>query len=160
MEVGLFHTPILLLLFEKTPTCALYIAVPREGLLQVPYQNIRPETVQHLKRYILKDKAFLIHNIEELPYAKHIFSHIEWHMTGFAVDVQLLPGNSSDIREDEAEYYSRDKVGRKPQWTWADHHELKTKYALPSAFRYFMEFLPGTGYGHSETEGGANGTDR
>ena len=46
--------------------------------------------------------------------AKHIFSHIEWHMTGRTVrcETDALPAG----------------------WVWADERELREIYAVPSAF--------------------------
>ena len=49
--------------------------------------------------------------------AKHIFTHIEWHMTGYVLSVT---------------------GGDTQQWTWADADALRT-YALPSAFARFRE---------------------
>ncbi len=51
--------------------------------------------------------------------AKHIFSHIEWHMTGFFVDCP-------DFAAPE-------------DWVWVTPQELKTEYPVPSAFRAFTE---------------------
>jgi A/G-specific adenine glycosylase len=49
---------------------------------------------------------------------KHIFSHIEWHMTGLAAlaDGPELPEG----------------------WVWAGRRELRERYAVPSAFRAFQ----------------------
>lgn len=46
--------------------------------------------------------------------AKHIFTHIEWHMTAHIAEAEsdTLP----------------------PGWVWASKRELKERYALPSAF--------------------------
>lgn len=49
---------------------------------------------------------------------KHIFSHIEWHMTGLGARLA-----SPDLPED---------------WVWANREELSQIYALPSAFRAFQ----------------------
>ncbi len=60
--------------------------------------------------------------LKPLPPAKHIFTHIEWHMTGWRVWLAPLP---------EAQ-----------KLTWADADELRAGYPLPSAFRPFLrEFL-------------------
>ena len=48
---------------------------------------------------------------------KHIFSHIEWHMSALMGD---LPGETLPAG-----------------WVWADRDDLREKYALPSAFRCF-----------------------
>lgn len=45
---------------------------------------------------------------------KHIFSHVEWHMT-----VHLLRADSDQLPEG---------------WVWADRRELETVYAIPNAF--------------------------
>lgn len=46
--------------------------------------------------------------------AKHIFTHIEWHLTARVVHTE------SDILPDG--------------WVWADRNELKHRYAIPNAF--------------------------
>ena len=52
---------------------------------------------------------------------KHIFTHIEWHMTAYTVAPagETLP----------------------PGWVWADRAALAEKYALPSAFRCFAHIV-------------------
>ena len=56
--------------------------------------------------------------LEKLPAAKHIFTHVEWHMTGWA----------GEVREEASGF------------RWADGEELAEKITLPSAFRaYFPE---------------------
>ena len=49
---------------------------------------------------------------------KHVFTHIEWHMTGYAAEAE------SDALPDG--------------WVWATGEELEHFYALPSAFRPFL----------------------
>ena len=46
--------------------------------------------------------------------AKHIFTHIEWHMTVMTAEAEgdTLPEG----------------------WVWADRHEIKNRYAIPNAF--------------------------
>ena len=51
--------------------------------------------------------------------AKHIFTHVEWHMTG-----QYIKAN---------EFF--------PQYAWASAEEIKEKYALPSALKAFTGWL-------------------
>ncbi len=51
--------------------------------------------------------------------ARHIFTHIEWHMTAWAGELpadQLPPG-----------------------WVWANRAQLKETYSIPSAFAGFMD---------------------
>ena len=51
--------------------------------------------------------------------AVHIFTHVEWHMTGYLVE-------------------AKEKF---PQYTWKTAAEIAEKYALPSAFKAFKGWL-------------------
>ena len=60
--------------------------------------------------------------LKPLPPAKHIFTHIEWHMTAWRVWLAPLPESGKLV--------------------WADAKELREGYPLPSAFRaYLQNFL-------------------
>ena len=51
--------------------------------------------------------------------AKHVFTHVEWHMTGYLV-------KANDFN---------------PDYVWATAEEIKNGYALPSAFKAFAQWL-------------------
>lgn len=51
--------------------------------------------------------------------AKHIFTHIEWHMQGYLIEV-------AEVSE---------------QFVWCERKELQEKYALPSAFKKYVSIL-------------------
>lgn len=54
---------------------------------------------------------------KELPTAKHIFSHVEWHMSGYLIRVtEEIPG-----------------------LLFADREELKEKYPIPNAFAAYRK---------------------
>ena len=56
---------------------------------------------------------------EKLPEAKHIFSHVEWHMSGYLVRAgEEIPG-----------------------MLFADRGELKEKYPIPNAFAVYRKLL-------------------
>lgn len=57
--------------------------------------------------------------VHTLHDAKHIFSHREWHMTAFSVQVH-------------------ESV---PEFLWASGQELEEEYTLPSAFKAYINFL-------------------
>ncbi len=61
--------------------------------------------------------------IEELPAAKHIFSHVEWHMIGYKVRVDEL-----------------EKTNRK-NFLFIHPEEIEKKYPIPSAFEKYMKEL-------------------
>ena len=54
--------------------------------------------------------------------ARHIFTHIEWRMTGYLVDVP--PEVAGALR-----------------YIWATPEEIRTRYAIPSAFKAFAEWV-------------------
>ena len=68
--------------------------------------------------------ALGIHGVTEakpIPKAKHIFSHIEWRMTGYTVTVEAQPAPDGCI--------------------WATREQLQTEYTLPGAFRAYKPLL-------------------
>lgn len=68
-----------------------------------------------------------IKEIEKLPGAKHIFSHVEWHMTGYRI--RLEEGT-------DAAYFAGDAF-------WAEKQELSEVYPLPGAFQAYTRFICG-----------------
>lgn len=65
--------------------------------------------------------------IEKCGQAKHIFTHIEWHMTAYRIRVEEPPETSG--------------------LTWVTKEELEAQYTLPSAFRPFLDELQFFGWG-------------
>lgn len=57
--------------------------------------------------------------LSSLAPARHIFSHIEWQMTGFLARTEAAPLPSDD-------------------WRWADCRALREEYAVPSAFKTYF----------------------
>ncbi len=55
--------------------------------------------------------------------AKHIFSHVEWHMCGYLIELSRLPGR---LPEDVF---------------FAEWEELKDRYPIPNAFSVYRKFL-------------------
>lgn len=65
--------------------------------------------------------------IRKLPTAKHIFSHIEWHMTGYEIRIPELSGEElEELQEDETYFVS--------------HKELTEHYSIPSAFEKYKRY--------------------
>ena len=56
---------------------------------------------------------------EKLPEAKHIFSHVEWHMNGYLVQTDQIPG----------------------QYLAVERQELQNRYAIPNAFQAYYQKL-------------------
>ena len=94
---------------------------PAEGLLGGLYEfpcmdgHADPEAVE--KR--LTALGLTVTSVTPLPPAKHLFSHIEWRMIGYAVEV-AAPAPAED-------------------WFWAELGELDERYAIPSAYGAYRE---------------------
>lgn len=88
------------------------------GLYELP--NL-PEhlTRKELEKYCREIGLMPIH-VKKLPPAKHIFSHVEWHMIGY------------DIRVDELE-----KTNKK-EYLFIHPEEIQKTYPIPSAFEMYM----------------------
>jgi len=59
--------------------------------------------------------------VESLPPAKHVFTHIEWHMKGIWVQIDSIPSTNP--------------------FTWASAAELRESYPLPSAYRFYLKYF-------------------
>lgn len=67
----------------------------------------------------LKGKGILPLSMKPCGSAKHIFTHLEWRMTGFQVEC----GKPSEA------------------FTWASAEDIRLHYAVPTAFSYFLKQL-------------------
>lgn len=100
---------------------------PQKGLLAGMYEF--PNVAGHLTRE--EALAYVEHmqlepvKIEPLEDAKHIFSHIEWHMAGYMVRVAQLDDSSS----------------QKPGYVFAEAADSEEKYAIPSAFARYTKYM-------------------
>ncbi|MCD8014334.1 MAG: A/G-specific adenine glycosylase [Lachnospiraceae bacterium] len=76
---------------------------------------------------------FLPIRIHPLPEAKHIFSHVEWHMTGYSVLVedcekQVVPSDT-------------DSSDAKSPLFFIEPDVIRRKYPIPSAFDAYRKFI-------------------
>lgn len=67
----------------------------------------------------LKGKGIFPLSVEPCGSARHIFTHLEWRMTGFLVECE----KPSDA------------------FTWASAEDIRLHYAVPTAFSYFLKQL-------------------
>lgn len=98
---------------------------PAKGLLAGMYELPNTEGCLDEKEAVAycKDLGLTPVRLKKLPPAKHIFSHVEWHMTGYEVIV------------DELEKTNNHK------FLFAKLDEIKEKYPMPSAFDGFKRWL-------------------
>ena len=64
--------------------------------------------------------------IKKLGHAKHIFSHVEWHMTGY------------EILVDELEKSMTGREREKNGIIFAEIRQLREEYPMPSAFEAYV----------------------
>lgn len=98
---------------------------PKKGLLAGLYE------LPNLEGHLTRDEALeKVKNmqleplyIEKLPDAKHIFSHIEWRMTGYLIRVASLD------------------TDRELPFIFAEKKQSEKQYAIPSAFRTYVKYM-------------------
>jgi A/G-specific adenine glycosylase len=98
---------------------------PARGLLAGMYEfpNLKgyldeDQAVSHVRKMDLNPLR-----IERLADAKHIFSHVEWHMKGYLIRVEAL-GDEEPARQ-----------------LFVDLADFKEKYPIPSAFGAYTDYL-------------------
>ena len=98
---------------------------PQEGLLAGLYELPNVEGHLSMDEALQKVKEMNLEplHIEPLPEAKHIFSHIEWRMTGYRIRVSSL-----EERKESSFIFTEKKQSEK-------------QYAIPSAFRAYIKYM-------------------
>lgn len=104
---------------------------PENGLLASLFEFVNLEgrmSEGEVRDFLSEHDAFAI-EITAIGKAKHIFTHIEWHMTG---------------------YFVRFTGGIKIDAIFASPDEIRKEYAVPSAFRFFLRYIEENGRGGNE----------
>ena len=93
--------------------------------------------------------------IRKLEPAKHLFSHVEWQMTGYEIRVtgfhdgrgegsarkDRTSQNSSDAKGNGAIYKSGDRPENETAWFLAEIGQVEKTYPVPSAFKAYAQYL-------------------
>ena len=106
---------------------------PGKGLLAGLYElpNVEGNLGQEEVLSLVKELGYAPIRIQPLGDAKHIFSHIEWHMTGYAVRVEE-PEMQPQVQSE--------KIGT-DGLLFVDAEDAKEKYAIPSAFAAYAKYM-------------------
>ncbi len=80
--------------------------------------------------------------VTALPDAKHVFSHVEWRMKGYLVDV-VTPCTEYGADRSEHPHILCTNGSRDETAVWASPEEIETAYSVPSAFRAYQPYLTG-----------------
>ena len=96
---------------------------PKKGLLSGLWEFPTLTCGQNMDNVdnILETSLELSENVDKTGTGKHIFSHIEWHMTGYHILLQ------KKIEDDK--------------YVWVTREEMEEEYAIPSAFEFMKDYL-------------------
>lgn len=98
---------------------------PKKGLLAGLYEFPNVEGHLSMDEVVSYSKSIGLTPVfvKELPVAKHIFSHVEWHMTGYAVKVDELEKNC------------------KEEMLFASPWEIQENHSMPAAFEGYTSYV-------------------
>lgn len=104
---------------------------PGKGLLAGLYElpNIEGKLNQEEVLLQVKEMDFSPIRIQKLEAARHIFSHIEWHMSGYAIRVE-----EAGLSEEQETKLRRELI-------FVDAKDAKERYAIPSAFAAYAKYM-------------------
>lgn len=113
---------------------------PDSGLLAGLYElpNIEGHYSPGEIRKIFQEQNLAIASITSLTDAKHIFSHIEWHMAGYAVQLSTEPpGHSASVsqKQEAALFPNSDEL------LFVETDRALRDFAIPSAFSAYAKYL-------------------
>lgn len=97
---------------------------PKTGLLSGMYEfpNTKGSLTEQEAVLWLKEKNMSALRIQKVEKAKHIFSHVEWHMTGYVVQLDEWSEGFKKL-------------------FFVDLEEVKAHYPIPSAFSAYKKYL-------------------
>lgn len=100
----------------------------KKGLLAGMYElpNIPGYRNEDAVLAYVKDLGYSPLRIQELSNAKHIFSHVEWHMKGYVVFVESL-----ELK----------KENDKQELLFVEAEDARERYAIPTAFIRYAEYM-------------------
>ena len=104
---------------------------PEKGLLAGPYElpNVEGRYSQDEIVHLVKEMQLSPIRVQKLENAKHIFSHIEWQMEGYAVLVEEAGFDT------EAEKMAENHL------IFVDAEKSQENYAIPSAFAAYAKYM-------------------
>jgi A/G-specific adenine glycosylase len=73
-------------------------------------------TEEQVREYIASSEP---RSVTPLGRARHIFTHIEWHMTGYLVECQKAA----------------------PEYPWVTKEAMEAEYSIPTAFKFYKKQL-------------------
>jgi A/G-specific adenine glycosylase len=122
---------------------------PQKGLLAGLYELPNCEGYPDYDGIVayVKSMGFLPLRIQPLADAKHIFSHVEWHMKGYAVLVEEMedaPGSEASGQQMRQQNASEREVqggGAQTPWLFVEAEDARERYAIPAAFAKYAAYM-------------------
>lgn len=106
---------------------------PEKGLLAGLWEL--PHLPGHKKADEIRDwceeQGYQLIGLSPLPSARHIFSHVEWDMVGYSLEI--APG---EVAEEPVSYGEEKSVSLELQWH--PPAKIAAEYSIPGAFQYFF----------------------
>ena len=99
---------------------------PKRGLLAGLYEfpaMDKKASLEEVREWLKKQGVEAV-RMEKLPESKHIFTHKEWHMTGYQVLVDEL-----------------EPMGQDESLLFVETQEIEKNYPIPSAFAAYSAYL-------------------
>jgi len=102
---------------------------PQTGLLAGMYEfpMLEGEAMEVEAVTFTKEIGFRPVQIEKLEKSKHIFTHLEWHMTAYFVRIE------------DPDFLGNKRI--KEPYLLLDKNETERKYPIPSAFKAYTKYL-------------------
>ncbi len=85
---------------------------------------------EEIRRWCAKS-GYLPRSIVPLPPARHVFSHVEWDMVGWCLEIDSSIGETTETYGDKALSFPDDLQWRSPK-------AIAEKYSIPSAFQRYL----------------------
>jgi len=101
---------------------------PNQGLLAGLWEfpNLTGQVDQSKVNEYLKQHHLTATRMEELPPAKHVFSHVTWQLTGWKIQ---LAASALLVTE------------TKDAFTWATPEEIASQFSIPTAFAHYISYI-------------------
>ncbi len=105
--------------------------------------------IERVEKFLQSCGFELLEPIKEVGKAKHIFSHIEWHMTGYYAKGKYKKEQAFKVAEQIVNYEIleerelKDGITKRDQkaYKYADAKEINEQISLPSAFEFYRNIV-------------------
>jgi A/G-specific adenine glycosylase len=115
---------------------------PQKGLLAGLYELPNCEGYPDYDGIVayVKSMGFLPLRIQPLADAKHIFSHVEWHMKGYAVLVEEME-DAQQTKQPNVPGREVSGSGAQTPWIFVEAEDARERYAIPAAFAKYAAYM-------------------